>query len=130
MDSRMKAQLVCDALTMAIWQRQPDKGLVVHSDQGVQYASHQYRQLLATNSFVGSMSKKGCCWDNAVAESFFGSLKQERVHWRNYETRYEAQQDVMNYITMWYNSNRLHSYLGYQCPNDFELKINELAKVS
>ena len=114
---------------MAIWQRQPDKGLIVHSDQGVQYASHQYRQLLATNGFVGSMSKKGCCWDNAVAESFFGSLKQERVHWRNYETRYEAQQDVMNYITMWYNSNRLHSYLGYQCPNDFELKINELEKV-
>jgi putative transposase len=130
MGSRMKAQLVCDALTMAIWQRQPDKGLIVHSDQGVQYASHQYRQLLATNGFVGSMSKKGCCWDNTVAESFFGSLKQERVHWRNYETRYEAQQDVMNYITMWYNSNRLHSYLRYQCPNDFELKINELEKAS
>ena len=130
MGSRMKAQLVCDALTMAIWQRNPDKGLIVHSDQGVQYASHQYRQLLSNNGFIGSMSKKGCCWDNAVAESFFGSLKQERVHWRNYETRYEAQQDVMNYITMWYNSKRLHSYLGYQSPNDFELKINELEKVA
>jgi putative transposase len=130
MGSRMKAQLVCDALTMAIWQRQPDKGLIVHSDQGVQYASHQYRKLLNDNDFIGSMSKRGCCWDNAVAESFFGSLKQERVHWKNYETRYEAQQDVMNYITMWYNSNRLHSYLGYQSPNDFELKINELEKVS
>jgi len=130
MGSRMKAQLVCDALTMAVWQRNPDKGLVVHSDQGVQYASHQYRQLLSNNGFIGSMSKKGCCWDNAVAESFFGSLKQERVHWRNYETRYEAQQDVMNYITMWYNSNRLHSYLGYQSPNCFELKINELEKVA
>jgi len=103
MGSRMKAQLVCDALTMAIWQRNPDKGLIVHSDQGVQYASHQYRSLLKDHGFIGSMSKKGCCWDNAVAESFFGSLKQERVHWRNYETRYEAQQDVMNYITMWYN---------------------------
>jgi len=76
------------------------------------------------------MSKKSCCWDNAVAESFFGSLKQERVHWRNYETHYEAQQDVMNYITMWYNSNRLHSYLGYQSPNDFVLKRNELEKVA
>ena len=130
MGSRMKAQLICDALTMAIWQRSPDKGLIVHSDQGVQYASHQYRQLLSNNGFIGSMSKKGCCWDNAVAESFFGSLKQERVHWRNYETRYEAQQDVMNYITMWYNSNRLHSYLGYQSPKDFELKINELEKVA
>jgi len=130
MGSRMKAQLVCDALTMAIWQRHPGKGLIVHSDQGVQYASHQYRELLSNNGFVGSMSKKGCCWDNAVAESFFGSLKQERVHWKNYETRYEAQQDVMNYITMWYNSKRLHSYLGYQSPNDFELKNNELEKVS
>lgn len=130
MGSRMKAELVCDALTMAIWQRNPDKGLIVHSDQGVQYASHQYRKLLKNNGFIGSMSKKGCCWDNAVAESFFGSLKQERVHWKNYETRYEAQQDVMNYITMWYNSKRLHSYLGYQSPNDFELKINELEKAS
>jgi len=130
MGSRMKAELVYDALKMAIWQRNPDKGLIVHSDQGVQYASHQYRKLLKDNGFIGSMSKKGCCWDNAVAESFFGSLKQERVHWKNYETRYEAQQDVMNYITMWYNSKRLHSYLGYQSPNDFELKINELEKVA
>jgi len=130
MGSRMKAQLVCDALTMAIWQRQPEEGLIVHSDQGVQYASHQYRKLLKSNGFIGSMSKKGCCWDNAIAESFFGSLKQERVHWRNYETRYEAQQDVMNYITMWYNSKRLHSYLGYQSPNNFELKMNELEKVA
>jgi putative transposase len=76
------------------------------------------------------MSKKGCCWDNAIAESFFGSLMQERVHWRNYKTRYEAQHDIMNYITMWYNSNRLHSYLWYQSPNDFELKINELDKLA
>jgi putative transposase len=66
------------------------------------------------------MSKKGCCWDNAVAENFFGSLKQERVHWRNYETRYVAQQDLLNYITIWYNSQRLHSYLNYQSPNGFE----------
>ncbi|MCP4990720.1 MAG: IS3 family transposase, partial [Colwellia sp.] len=76
MGSRMKSQLVCDALTMAIWQTNPDKGLIVHSDQGVQYASHQYRKLLKDNGFIGSMSKKGCCWDNAVAESFFSSLKQ------------------------------------------------------
>lgn len=130
MGSRMKAQLVCDALTMAVWQRQPRAGLIVHSDQGVQYASHQYRKLLKHNGFIGSMSKKGCCWDNAVAESFFGSLKQERVHWKSYGTRYEAQQDVLNYITMWYNSNRLHSYLEYQSPNDFELKMNKLKKVA
>ena len=120
MGTRMKAQLVCDALTMAMWQRKPKAGLIVHSDQGVQYASHQYRRILRLHGFVGSMSKKGCCWDNAVAESFFGSLKQERVHWRNYQTRYAAQQDVMNYITMWYNSQRMHSYIGYQSPNQFE----------
>jgi len=76
------------------------------------------------------MSKKGCCWDNAVAESFFGSLKQERVHWKNYSTRYEAQQDVMNYICMWYNSRRLHSYLNYQSPNDFEERTETLDMVS
>ncbi|ARD44186.1 transposase [Colwellia sp. PAMC 21821] len=130
MGTRMKAQLVCDALTMAMWQRKPKAGLIVHSDQGVQYASHQYRRILRLHGFVGSMSKKGCCWDNAVAESFFGSLKQERVHWRNYQTRYDAQQDVMNYITMWYNSNRLHSYLGYQSPNVYEGKERELKKVA
>jgi putative transposase len=130
MGSRMKAQLVCDALTMAIWQRQPKEGLIVHSDQGVQYASHQYRRLLKSNGFVGSMSKKGCCWDNAVAESFFGSLKQERVHWRNYETLYAAQQNVLNYITMWYNSHRLHSYLDYQSPNGFESVGRELEMIA
>ena len=130
MGSRMKAQLVCDALTMAIWQRKPKAGLVVHSDQGVQYASHQYRRRLRLNKFVGSMSKKGCCWDNAVAESFFGSLKQERVHWRNYRTRYTAQQDVLNYITMWYNSQRMHSYLNYQSPNEFERMDKPLKEVA
>ena len=71
------------------------------------------------------MSKKGCCWDNAVAESFFGSLKQERIHWRNYQTRYAAQQDVLNDITMWYNSQRLYSYIDYQSLNNFESKKRE-----
>ena len=110
MGSRMTAQLVCDALKMAIWQRRPDAGLIVHSDRGSQYASKAYGRLLKAQGFIGSMSRKGNCWDNAVAESFFGSLKQERVQWRHYQTRYEAQQDVMQYITMWYNSRRLHSY--------------------
>ena len=130
MGSRMKAQLVCDALTMAIWQRKPKAGLIIHSDQGVQYASHQYRRILQLHRFVGSMSKKGCCWDNAVVESFFGSLKQERVHWRNYRTRYAAQQDVLNYITMWYNSQRMHSYLNYQSPNEFERRRKPLKEVA
>lgn len=101
MGSRMKALLVCDALTMAIWQRKPKAGLIIHSNQGVRYVSHQYRWILRLYKFVGSMSIKGCCWDNTVAESFFGSFKLERVHWRNYQkNRYVDQQDVLNYITM------------------------------
>jgi len=130
MGSRMKAQLVCDALRMAIWRRRPQAGLVVHSDRGSQYASKGYRRLLKAYGFVGSMSRKGDCWDNAVAESFFGSLKQERVHWRNYQTRLEAQQDVLNYISMFYNSYRLHSYLGYMSPNQYEAEMVGMKKAA
>jgi putative transposase len=130
MSSRMKASLVCDALNMAIWQRKPLSGLIVHSDRGSQYASKEYRELLKIHHYIGSMSKKGDCWDNSVIESFFGSLKQERVQWRNYQTRWEAQQDILNYITMFYNSNRLLSYLGYQSPNQFEQQIETLMKVA
>jgi putative transposase len=85
------------------------------------YTSDEYRRLLTSHGLVGSISKKGCCWDNAVAESFFGNLKQERGHWKSDQTPSEAQQDILNYITMWYNSYRLHSYLDYHSPNDFEL---------
>ena len=76
------------------------------------------------------MSRKGDCWDNAVVESFFGSLKQERAQWRNYQTRYEAQQDIPDYISMFYNSWRLHSYLGYVSPNDFEQQLLTVKKVA
>jgi transposase InsO family protein len=120
MGSRMKAQLVCDALRMALWQRRPSAGLIVHSDRGSQYASKAYRCLLKAHGFIGSMSRKGNCWDNAVAESFFGSLKQEKVQWRQYQTRYGAQQDVLKYITMFYNCSRLHSFLGYRSPMQYE----------
>ena len=130
MSSRMKARMVCDALKMAMWQRRPEAGLIHHSDRGVQYASREFRQLLETNGFKGSMSRKGDCWDNAVAESFFGSLKQERVQWRNYQTRYEAQQDILEYISMFYNSHRLHSYLDYQSPNQYEKEMTVLKKVA
>lgn len=75
------------------------------------------------------MSRKGDCWDNSVVESFFGSLKQERVQWRSYQTRYEAQQDILNYITMFFNSHRLHSYLGYISPNDYEKQLVIMRKV-
>ena len=128
MGSRMNARLVTDALMMAIWQRCPKAGLIVHSDRGSQYASKAYRQLLNAHGFVGSMSRKGDCWDNAVAESFFGSLKQERAQWRHYQTRLEAQLDVLNYITMFFNSYRLHTYLGYISPNQYEAEMAQLKK--
>jgi transposase InsO family protein len=99
MGSRMKAKLVTDALRMEIWQRQPDAELIVHSDRGSQYASKIYGRLLQTNDFIGSVSRKGDCWDT-VAESFFASLKKERVQWRHYQTRAEAQRDTLNYIVM------------------------------
>jgi len=126
MSSRMKADTVCDALTMAIWQRKPKIGLIVHSDRGSQYASKRYRDLLNQHGFIGSMSRKGNCWDNSVAESFFSRLKDDRVHWRNYQTRWEAKQDILDYITMFYNNQRLHSFLDYQSPNQFEKNYWEL----
>jgi putative transposase len=130
MSSRMKAKLVCDALRMAIWQRRPKAGLIHHSDRGSQYASKSFRRLLDAYQFRGSMSRKGDCWDNAVVESFFGSLKQERVQWRHYQSRYEAQQDILHYISMFYNSYRLHSYLGYRSPNQYEKEMAELKMVA
>lgn len=130
MSSRMKAKLVCDALQMALWRRRPKAGLIHHSDRGSQYASKAFRRLLKAHGIIGSMSRKGDCWDNAVVESFFGSLKRELVQWRNYQTRYEAQQDILEYIAMFYNSTRLHSYLGYMSPNDFELKLMEVEKAA
>jgi len=126
MSSRMNSQMVCDALTMAIWNRKPSRGLICHSDRGSQYASKKYRKLLEANGFLGSMSRKGDCWDNSVVESFFGSLKQERVHWENYQTRYEAQQDILDYIVMFYNSTRLHSTLDYCSPADYERNQEKL----
>ena len=130
MSSRMKAQLVCDALTMAIWQRRPIAGLIHHSDRGSQYASKAFRKLLKAHGIQGSMSRKGDCWDNAVVESFFGSLKQERVHWRNYQTRYQAQQDILQYISVFYNNYRLHSTLDYMSPSDYERQLTEMKKAA
>jgi len=98
----------------------------LNSDRGSQYASNVYR----ANDFVGSMSRKGDCWDNAVAESFFASLKKERVQWRHHQTRAEAQRDILDYIVMFYNSRRLHSTLGYTSPNDYESAVIELKKAA
>jgi transposase InsO family protein len=116
----MPAKLVCDALRMAIQQRRPGAGLIVHSDRGSQYASAQYQSLLASQSFICSMSRKGNCWDNAVAERFFLNLKMERVWQREYANHAEARIDIANYIVRFYNSERLHSVLGNLPPSAYE----------
>lgn len=122
MDKTMTRQLVIDALAMAYWKRKP-KGVVIHhSDRGVQYASEDFQEQLHTFGFKCSMSAKGCCYDNAVVESFFHSLKVEQVYNMKYETREEAKSDIFNYIEMFYNSNRMHSTLGYLSPNQFEMQ--------
>lgn len=120
MERRITKELVINAFNMAYWQRRPQKGLIFHSDRGSQYASLEFRKLLASGGAVQSMSGIGNCFDNAVAESFFGSLKVERVHFANYITREEAKQDIIDYIEMFYNSQRFHSYLGYMSPRQFE----------
>ena len=86
----------------------------------MQYASRAFRRVLKAHGIEGSMSRKGDCWDNAVVGSFFGTLKSERVHWRSYQTRDQARADIVEYIGMFYNSRRIHSYLGYQSPDEFE----------
>jgi transposase InsO family protein len=120
MSDHVDTQLVRDALEMALGRRQPGAGLLHHSDRGSQYASHAYRSLLAEHGIACSMSGKGECLDNAVAERFFGSLKRERTSQRYYGTRQEARDDVVDYIEMFYNSWRKHSYLGYVSPNAYE----------
>lgn len=128
MAPQMPAELVCQALSMAIVQRQPRPGLIVHSDRGSQYASDAHRALLTRHDLLCSMSRKGNCWDNAVMERFFLSLKRERVWLRDYANQAEAQRDVADYIVNFYNSKRLHSKLGYRSPNKFERAAHEAAK--
>jgi transposase InsO family protein len=120
LNSRMSRRLVMDALQMAIWRRRPASGLLFHSDRGSQYCSADFQKMLKQHKMISSMSRKGNCWDNAVAESFFGSLKTERVFFSNYTTRDQARKDIVDYIEMFYNSRRRHSYLGYVSPKEFE----------
>ena len=126
----MNAQLVCNALTMAVWQRKPKAGLIHHSDRGSQYTRRQFRRLLTRYKVTGSVSRKGDCWDNAVVESFFGTVKQERVQWRHYQSRHAAQQDILQYITMFYNSQRMHSYLDCKSLNQYEADMANLGKAA
>jgi putative transposase len=116
----MQATLVCKALQLAIAQRQPAAGLIVHSDRGSQYASAAHQALLSKHGLVGSMSRKGNCWDNAVMERFFLNLKMERVWQKDYANQAEAMNDIADYIVSFYNSQRLHSKLGNLPPNAFE----------
>jgi transposase InsO family protein len=125
--SHMRASLVCSALNMAIITRQPAAGLVVHTDQGSQYASDDYLKLLAKHKITASMSGRGNCYDNAVMERFFLNLKMERVWQTHYANHQEAVKDISYYIVAFYNCTRLHSSLGYLSPNQFEAKLTELA---
>lgn len=120
MSEGLERQLVMDALKMAYLRRRPCKGLIHHSDRGSQYASADYRQLLSDYGMQMSMSRKGDCWDNAVMESFFGTLKKELVHHRRYRTREEARREIFDYIEIFYNRQRLHSSLGYLPPAEYE----------
>ena len=118
----MQAGLVCRALQLAIVQRQPASGLIVHTDRGSQYASTAHQALLTKHGLVGRMSRKGNCWDNAVMERFFLNLKMERVWQRDYANHAEATSDIADYIVCFYNSVRLHSKLGNLPPNAFGQK--------
>jgi putative transposase len=123
MSERMKAQLVCDALTMAYWRRKPAAGLVMHSDRGVQYASEEHRKLIDQYRMVQSMSRIANCWDNSPMESFFKTLKVEWVHRWRYATRAQARLDLINWIEGFYNTQRLHSSIDYRSPAVFERSL-------
>jgi len=120
MQDRMTVSLVSDALDIAIRRRKPEPGLLFHSDRGSQYASHDFRKRLARHSMLQSMSRKGNCWDNAVAESFFGTLKKELVRDTVWPSKADARANVFEYIEAYYNRKRAHSALGYLSPVAFE----------
>ncbi len=120
MDDSMKVDLVNDALNMAVKHRNPLKGLLWHTDRGSQYASYSHKDLLQKYNIIQSMSRKGNCWDNAVAESFFKSLKNELVYQTYFYTKRQAKQEIFEYIEFYYNRTRSHSYLGNLSPVKFE----------
>jgi putative transposase len=122
MSASMTAQLVTDALTMAIWRRGKPEALLHHSDRGSQYTSEQFQRLLADHGVTCSMSRSGNVWDNAAMESFFSSLKTERTARRAYRTRDQARADVFDYVERFYNPKRRHSTLGYLSPTEFEMQ--------
>ena len=120
MQSRMQMDLVLSALLMAVWRRKPKSKVIIHSDQGSQFTSHEWQKFLKANNLEASMSRRGNCYDNAVAESFFQLLKRERIRRKTYATRKDARQDVFDYIEFFYNPKRKHGNNGMLSPIDFE----------
>ena len=120
-------RLVCDALQMALWRRGFPKGVIVHTDRGSQYCSKKYQQLLKDNQLICSMSGKGCCYDNAVSETFFHTLKEECLFDFSFANREDAKQTIFEYIEIYYNRNRKHSTIGYNTPAQFELLTGKIS---
>jgi len=130
MQARMDRELVLNALLMAVWRRQPQQSVIVHSDQGSQFSSHDWQNFLKAHNLQPSMSRRGNCHDNAVAESFFQLLKRERIRRKIYRTREEARCDIFDYIEMFYNSKRRHSHSRRLSPVNYEKQYFErLARV-
>ncbi len=127
MDKTIADTLTTRAMRQAILRRNPTKGLICHTDRGSQYAGNDFKAILAQNGFVGSMSRKGDCWDNAVAESFFHTLKVELIHRNKFRTREEAKRKIFEYVEMYYNRRRAHSTLGNLSPFEYE-KLAILSK--
>jgi transposase InsO family protein len=120
MDKTIADTLTIQAMQQAILRRNPTKGLICHSDRGSQYAGNDFKAILAQKEFVGSMSRKGDCWDNAVAESFFHTLKVELVHRHMFRTREEAKRKIFEYVEVYYNRKRAHSTIGNLSPFEYE----------
>lgn len=130
MKSTLGKELVLDALMMAVWRRKPKNQVIVHSDQGSQYSSDEWARFCQQHNLVASMSRRGNCYDNAVAESFFSSLKKERIRKKIYRTQNEARLDIFDYIEIFYNRNRRHSHLGGMTPEAFERAFENRQPVS
>lgn len=125
--NHMRSEMVIEALQMGINRQNVEPGtLIIHSDRGVQYASHEFRDKLSDEDFIASMSRRGNCWDNAFAESFFRTLKVELVYLKKYATRAEAAAEIFEYIEVFYNRERLHSSIGYMTP----IQCEQLAKAA
>lgn len=130
MASHLRSELAIEALKMAVFHRSPAKGLIFHSDRGIQYASEDFREQLDEYEMIQSMSRKGDCWDNACAEIFFSTLKQEEVFQNKYKSRAEARQRIFEYIAVYYNRRRSHSFLDYVSPDEYEVALITGKKVA